>query len=57
MLDLKKIKMNMKPNQKMKVQLTIEEEKELFNIWRKGRENALKKQYQEMKTKAKKKTS
>ena len=37
-----------------KVKLTMEEEKELFNIWRKGRENATKKKYQEMKIKAKK---
>jgi len=48
-LDLKKIKMNIKPNKEMKNKLTIEEEKELFNIWKKGRENALKRQFQEMK--------
>ena len=37
-----------------KEMLTVEEEKELFNIWKKGRENATKKKYQEMKIKAKK---
>lgn len=33
----------------MKNKLTIEEEKELFDIWKKGRENASKRQFQEMK--------
>lgn len=40
-----------------KEMLTVEEEKKLFDIWKKGRENALKKKYQEMKIKIKKKAN
>ena len=32
-----------------KQELTVEEEKALYDLWKKGRENAVKKQLQEMK--------
>ena len=37
-----------------KKELTFEEEKELFNLWKRGRENATRKQKEEMKKRASK---
>lgn len=42
---------NLYLNKMEKNKLTFEEERELFNLWKKGRENATKRQREEMKKK------